>query len=1223
MTVTVQEAIYRAKVEGQQAVDGLARSVDGLSVAEEKLTRATRASEQGFERLQAKLDPLARAQQAYQRTVEQVQRYEAAGIGTMQQRAQLLDIAQKRYQQQTVALNGAAAANDNFAKKTGLSAFQVQNLGFQLNDIASGLAMGQSPFTILTQQGGQVYQVLQSSEKGVIGALKGMGSAIVGLLGPVGTIAVGLTAAGAAALYFWKSSQEPAKTTEELLEEQTRLIGLIKKGYEESATAADKFAASVSNIVRLQEEQNRIELQRRLTEGTQGVVGRLTSVSPSTMAGFIDEPLSGSSQVVERYRAFTKQIEELQAGLALGAPDVKRFREDVAALAVTAPGLRSLADELLNMTDALDKLDPSKLQQTREELERIAQVNAAKSFQSAYKSLLDAAPDANKQELRQQKLLDLARLRGEALDKINQSEALFTNRAKHTAEVEIAYRKAVNAALQENQNAYDRFLKRTDDRIDQLELEAQTAGKTSIEVAKLRLQHEAERAAREAGIPVNQKDLDIRKERLAVAMRENQIANLRRNIQFDRDTMFFSEREREIAREMKNIYGSEWQQNMDSALAKQMRMNDIMRETKDAAVDFATTFVNGLLQGKSAADSLNAALGNLGRQMLNQGINNAISGVFSGNPAMAAGGLVQAGIGYLISKFTGDREAERREAAEQQERFDANKKATKKRAIDIINENEMQLRLLGLDTSKQSGALKAFDIRAEAELKGVRESVKGNKGEAEIAIALTEKRLAKERLQIIKEFAKQAAEAEKERSRSYRDRLFEAGLDMTKLEDQLRLFDRNAQREIVAEKKAGGGALVELEKALAAERMNLIKAFNKQALEETKRAEEQRIAALTAASKNVLTYVQNLQTGAQSPLSPADRFAAAQAAYTSTKNLAAGGNAEAYARFTEVAESLRQAAQAMFGSAAGYQNVFNQIVADALNLTPGSAAEDPVVKELQKVVTAIGVANGNIVLGKNDTVKALTGSGSVKSAVEIAQEKIKAAEDAVKATKGAIDLTKSEVTKNVTSTNNVKTAADATKTAVKDQKPVLEAIKYLGDIQRFIGNALGDLSAEIGTATIKWLDEIKIANRALYSIVHPKGAAAPNSKGESPKWGWTGLESGGIVGNGIYGRDSVAARYAGGGNVMLAGGEGVLTSAATAAIGGRAAIDFINSRRSLPSNDNSGALVAELKALRSQVAALQAELRTGNSIAKAHLENDAEWREDDNRKRPMAARAGR
>nr|WP_281414951.1 phage tail length tape measure family protein [Azospirillum picis] len=63
-----------------------------------------------------------------------------------------------------------------------------------------------------------------------------------------------------------------------------------------------------------------------------------------------------------------------------------------------------------------------------------------------------------------------------------------------------------------------------------------------------------------------------------------------------------------------------------------------------------------------------------------------------------------------------------------------------------------------------------------------------------------------------------------------------------------------------------------------------------------------------------------------------------------------------------------------------------------------------------------------------------------------------------------------------------------------------------------------------------------------------------------------GYEGGGLVGNGVWGRDSVLARYARGGMIALAGGEGVLTAPATAAIGADV-VDYINRNHALPSND--------------------------------------------------------
>ncbi|MBP2231767.1 tape measure domain-containing protein [Azospirillum agricola] len=64
--------------------------------------------------------------------------------------------------------------------------------------------------------------------------------------------------------------------------------------------------------------------------------------------------------------------------------------------------------------------------------------------------------------------------------------------------------------------------------------------------------------------------------------------------------------------------------------------------------------------------------------------------------------------------------------------------------------------------------------------------------------------------------------------------------------------------------------------------------------------------------------------------------------------------------------------------------------------------------------------------------------------------------------------------------------------------------------------------------------------------------------------GVIGQTPGGVVGNGLYGIDSVAAEYAGGGRIWLAGGEGVLTAGATDAIGGEAAIAWINRHNTLP-----------------------------------------------------------
>ena len=100
---------------------------------------------------------------------------------------------------------------------------------------------------------------------------------------------------------------------------------------------------------------------------------------------------------------------------------------------------------------------------------------------------------------------------------------------------------------------------------------------------------------------------------------------------------------------------------------------------------------------------------------------------------------------------------------------------------------------------------------------------------------------------------------------------------------------------------------------------------------------------------------------------------------------------------------------------------------------------------------------------------------------------------------------------------------------------------------------------------------------------------------------------GGIVGNGIYDRDSVIARYAGGGNIALAGGEFV-TRATSVNARTASTLDYINRTGAAPGNDNS-AVVAELRALRAEVAALKAGQTDQSKVVAAcaqHVANAVE-----------------
>lgn len=105
-----------------------------------------------------------------------------------------------------------------------------------------------------------------------------------------------------------------------------------------------------------------------------------------------------------------------------------------------------------------------------------------------------------------------------------------------------------------------------------------------------------------------------------------------------------------------------------------------------------------------------------------------------------------------------------------------------------------------------------------------------------------------------------------------------------------------------------------------------------------------------------------------------------------------------------------------------------------------------------------------------------------------------------------------------------------------------------------------------------------------------------------------GLQEGGWVGNGTWNRDSVIAAYAGGGDIMLAGGEHVTNAVQAARY--RPVLDSINAGTYAADN---GETVRELRALRAETAALRGEvaaLRTEATRGADASERTADAAED-------------
>jgi hypothetical protein len=86
-------------------------------------------------------------------------------------------------------------------------------------------------------------------------------------------------------------------------------------------------------------------------------------------------------------------------------------------------------------------------------------------------------------------------------------------------------------------------------------------------------------------------------------------------------------------------------------------------------------------------------------------------------------------------------------------------------------------------------------------------------------------------------------------------------------------------------------------------------------------------------------------------LSPAAKFAAAQTSYQQTFALAQGGDIDALNSITQAADAYINAAKALYGSTADFQDVFNQVVGEL-----GGLAQP--VSDVQQIVDAVNEVTG-------------------------------------------------------------------------------------------------------------------------------------------------------------------------------------------------------------------------------------------------------------------------
>ena len=240
------------------------------------------------------------------------------------------------------------------------------NMSYQLNDIAVGFASGQSPFTILMQQGMQMQQIFaQTGQTSIRGGLGMIGQTFKSMINPITLAIIGVSVlAGGLSKLFSIMTNEGDKA-EEVLKRHESIISDLKEAYGDAAKGAEEYIAKSKDVIRLAIEAEGIRSAERIRKETEKLVAdieeiydrleRRISRAPS-MARLGHAVRVAPTGEESNFLIIKQAVEALQQSMKDGEPDILRFREIISSIGVKGDSaLKTFIGDVIKTTEETAK----------------------------------------------------------------------------------------------------------------------------------------------------------------------------------------------------------------------------------------------------------------------------------------------------------------------------------------------------------------------------------------------------------------------------------------------------------------------------------------------------------------------------------------------------------------------------------------------------------------------------------------------------------------------------------------------------------------------------------------------------------------------------------------------------------------------------------------------------------------------------------------------------
>jgi len=624
---------------------------DSASVFEEA-ARAEQLMAREATQLRAQINPLGVALDQMNAELATYSRLASAGAISASELAQAQGMARARY-------DDAAGSLAKMSGSSKLATHEVTNLTYQLNDIATGLATGQSPFMILAQQSGQVSQIF--GNRGLKAALMGTFQGLASMISPVTLAIGGLAAGGYAATLIFRKMRGESETLEDVLKRHQSVIQAINASYGDAAPKLGAYAAEGRNVADALVRIQKIDLETQIKKAADALRYGFGDLARGASGG--------GFALAEQFKVLDAPLNRFFDSIRLGQPDIRKFRSEVANLGNLDPTNQKLGElvkkvmeltkpaseaqgNLLGLANGMDKTG---MAAARNQASLDAYVTAMKTLSGISLPTLSSADLAkvayaqaiNRPGLNREQRDDAYSAYQQALQRDEDSRMMLPKRKPNYlgANPDGSYGAAAGKAAEREANAYRDLIKNANDRIGQLRVEIETVGMADAAAEKYRMRQELLASATDKGRKVSEpmrKEIEKIADEYAQLAEQVAKARLQQDLLFDRRQLGRSAIDQTVAATLR---GAGLPEDLNSTEAQMIRLNEQLAIGKDMSMDFASSFISGLREGQTILESLGNALNRLADKLIEMATDQMISSLFGqlSDVLGGGGGIMQIG----------------------------------------------------------------------------------------------------------------------------------------------------------------------------------------------------------------------------------------------------------------------------------------------------------------------------------------------------------------------------------------------------------------------------------------------------------------------------------------------------------------------------------------------------------------------------------------------------